>query len=200
MVGGGLKPPTPSSVEPRGIPTRPTDDAEPIPVGDEADAAGPAKELPTAPAQVPEAVPAMLPPSKVELDVPALDVPMPDVVPMLELAAPKDACGIEPPMPLHVVRGDVPDGIGLTPSAGTSVAPRRRPVGGTAEPGPMPSGDVMPSGEAPGVMTIPPTCADAEPQPNRAAAMVAITKRVIIRLTLGLHCNSSRAALRRCDG
>jgi hypothetical protein len=196
MVGGGLRPPTPSSVEPRGIPIRPTVEPDPIPVGDEADAAGPAKELPAAPAQVPDAVPAVLPPSKVELDVPALDVPMPDVVPMLELAAPKDACGIEPPMPLHVVRGDVADGIGLTPSAGTSVVPRRRPVGGTAEPGPMPSGDVMPSGEDPGEMPIPPTCAKAEPQPNRAAAMVAITKRVIIGSPRLTHWNSSRAARR----
>jgi hypothetical protein len=55
-------------------------------VGDEADAAGPAKELPAAPAQVPDAVPAVLPPSnsKVEFDVPALDVPMPDIIPIGE--------------------------------------------------------------------------------------------------------------------
>jgi hypothetical protein len=38
----------------------------------------------------------------------------------------------------------------------------------------------MPSGEGPGDVPIPPTCAKAEPQPRRAAAMVAITKRVII--------------------
>jgi hypothetical protein len=95
------------------------------------------------------------------------------------LAAPKDACGSEPPMPLHVVSGDVPDVIGLTPTVGTSVVPRRRPVGGTGAPGPMPSGDVMPSGEGAGVMPVPPTCAKAEPL-KRAAAMVAITKRVII--------------------
>jgi hypothetical protein len=90
MAGGGLMPPTPSSVEPSGIPIRPTVDVDPIPVGDEADAAGPAKELAAAPAQVPDAVPAVLPPSnsKVELDGPALDVPVPDVVPVLELATP----------------------------------------------------------------------------------------------------------------
>jgi hypothetical protein len=190
-TGCGLMPPTPSSVAPIGIPIRPTVDREPIPLGDEADPAGPAKELPAAaPAQVPDAVPAMLPPSKVELDVPALDVPMPDVVPVPVLAAPKDACGSEPPMPLQVVRfcivcgsGDAPDVVGLTPSVGTWVAPRRRPVGGTGAPGPMPSGDVMPSGEGPGVMPVPPTCAKAEPL-KRAAAMVAITKRVIIGSTL----------------
>jgi hypothetical protein len=38
--GMGLKPPTPSSVEPSGMPTRPTTDDGAIPVGDEADAAG----------------------------------------------------------------------------------------------------------------------------------------------------------------
>ena len=38
-------------------------------------------------------------------------------------------------------------------------------AGATGEPGPMPSGDVMPSGEEPGEMLIPPTCAKA-----RAAA------------------------------
>jgi hypothetical protein len=99
---------------------------DPIPVGDEVDAADPATELPAAPAQMPDAIRAVLPPSnsKGELDVPALDVSMPDVVPMLVLAAPKDACGIEPPMPPDVVRlliaggsGEVPDVIGLTPSA-----------------------------------------------------------------------------------
>jgi hypothetical protein len=192
ITGGGLMPPTPSSVEPSGIPIRPTVDLDPIPVGDEADAAGPAKELPAAPAQAPDAVPAVLPPSnsKAEFDDPALDVPMPEV-PMVVFAAPKDACGIEPPMPPHVVRllivggsGDVPDVIGLTPSVGSSVMPRRRPVGGTGAAGPMPSGDVMPSGEGPGVMPVPPTCAKAEPAPRRAAAIVAITKCVFMGSTL----------------
>jgi hypothetical protein len=40
ISGMGLSPPTPSSVEPIGIPTRPTADGEAMPVGDEADAAG----------------------------------------------------------------------------------------------------------------------------------------------------------------
>jgi hypothetical protein len=34
---------------------------DPIPVGNEADAAGPAKELPAASAQMPDAVPSVLP-------------------------------------------------------------------------------------------------------------------------------------------
>jgi hypothetical protein len=59
-------------------------------------------------------------------------------------------------------------------------------VGATGEPGPMPSGEVMPSG-APGEMLIPPTCAKAEPQPKRTAAVVAITKRVIVGSTYSLQ-------------
>jgi hypothetical protein len=40
ICGGGLTPPTPSSVEPMGMPARPTLDDEVAIVGDEADAAG----------------------------------------------------------------------------------------------------------------------------------------------------------------
>ena len=40
ICGIGLSPPTPSSVEPIGMPMRPDADGEAIPVGDEADAAG----------------------------------------------------------------------------------------------------------------------------------------------------------------
>jgi len=59
-------------------------------VGDEADAAGPAKELLPIAAQAPDAVPAVPPPSntEVEPDVPAVDIPVPDVVPLVELAIP----------------------------------------------------------------------------------------------------------------
>jgi hypothetical protein len=93
---GGLRPPAPSSVEPIGIPRRPPD--EPTPPGDEADAAGPARELPPIAAQAPDVVPVMPPPSKseVEPDVPAvgiptIELPIPDVVPAVELPIPKDA-------------------------------------------------------------------------------------------------------------
>jgi len=175
-IGAALTPPTPSSVEPSGIPIRPTDD--------EPDAGGPAKELPAAPGQVPDADPAVPPPSNSngELDVPVLDVPMPDVVPVLELATPKDASGIEPPMPPHVVRlvvvGDGGGFVGLTPRVGTSVAPRRRPVGGTAGPGPMPSGDVAPMA---GVgLPIPPTCAKTGLQSKSAASITAINAHRIV--------------------
>jgi len=97
-AGGGLSPPAPSSVEPIGIPTRPTDGAEPIPAGEEAEAAGPAKELPAIPAQVPDAVPTVPPPSKsaVDPDVPPVDIPVPKDVPAMELPTPED---VELPTP-----------------------------------------------------------------------------------------------------
>jgi len=175
-TGAALTPPTPSSVEPSGIPIRPTDD--------EPDATGPAKEPPPAPSQAPDAVPAVPPPSnsKGEPDVPALDVPVPDVVPVLELATPKDASGIEPPMPPHVVTllvvGDGGGFVGLTPRVGTSVAPRRRPVGGTAEPGPMPSGEVVPMA---GVgLPVASTCAKTGLHPKNAASIAAVNAHRIV--------------------
>jgi hypothetical protein len=58
IVGIGLRPPTPSSVEPSGTPIRPTPDGEAIVLGDD-DAAGA-----LIPAQVPDAVAAMPPASK----------------------------------------------------------------------------------------------------------------------------------------
>jgi hypothetical protein len=179
-TGAALIPPTPSSVAPSGIPIRPTDD--------EPDGAGPAKELPATPPQVPDADPAVPPPSnsKGEPDVPALDVPVPDVIPVLELATPKDASGIEPPMPPHDVRllaiGDGGGFIGLSPSVGTSVAPRRRPVGGTSEEGAMPSGEVAP---ILGVgLPIPPSCAKAGLPPRSAASIAATNVRRIVISTV----------------
>jgi hypothetical protein len=183
---GGLRPPPPSSVEPSGIPARPTDDAEPIPPPDEADA-GPAKELLPVKPQAPDAVPVIPPPSNGDVGV---DVP-----------APEDVPGIEPPTPEHVVMlpvGDAPDVIGLTPGDASSVAPKGRLVGATGEPGPMPSGDVMPRGEAPGEMLIPPICAKAEPQPKRTAAVIAIIKRVIVGPRPKCRLSRPRSAAARC--
>ena len=194
--GTGLRPPTPSSVEPSGTPRRPTA-AEPIPEGDEADDAGFPRELPAVTGHVPDAVPAMPPPSNTDVDpeVPAVDVPvpydvplialpMPDDVPVAELATPKDASGIEPPMPPQVelvpvvgLTGDTPDVSGLTPRDCICVAPRGMPTGGTGAPGPRPSGDVMLSGGSPGVL-----CATAEPQPRRSAVRAAIPMRVTVCL------------------
>jgi hypothetical protein len=161
---GGLRPPTAISVEPNGIPTPPTDGADPIPVPDEATGAGPAEEPPPA-AQVPDAVPPIPPPSKSAVAVPdAPDDEAPHVAPMLVAG----------------VMGDVADMNGLTPGDASSVAPMGILVGATGEPGPRPSGDVMPSG-GPGEMLVPPTCADAEPQSKRTADRTASAKRVIIR-------------------
>jgi hypothetical protein len=193
-VNMGLTPPAPSSVAPIVIPVRPTA------VGDEADAAAPAKELPAVVGQMPDAVPAMPPPSNtvVDTEVPAVEVPMPDdipvIEPVIELPVPDDVpmvelpmvltddCAIEPPEPLHAGRVPVVATVdvtgGLMPGDPSCVAPRGMLVGGTGDPGPMPSGDVMPSGEGPGA--IPPTCAKAEPQLNRTAAVVVTTKRVIV--------------------
>jgi hypothetical protein len=154
-------------------------------LGDEADAAGPPKELPTAVAQVPDAVPAVPPPSKTIVEtavgdvVPALDIPVPTDVPMIETLAPdvvpavavpvaervgglpKDTCGSEPPIPEHCVTVPIVDVpiIGLTPGVLSSVEPSGMPVGATAEPGSMPRGDV---GVRPGTgLAVPPICANA---------------------------------------
>ena len=206
--GGGLRPPAPSSVEPRGIPTRPTDIAL-IPVGDDADAAGPANALPPPATQVPDALPVVPPPSKIVLglDTP-VDIPVPTDDPDTELngipvmglpgviavLTPNEACGTEPPMPEHSAMlpvagpiGDAPDVVGLTPGDASSVAPSGMPTGATGKPGPMPRGDVMPSGEEPGVMPIPPTCAEAGPQLKRKAAAAAITKRPMDRPYFGIR-------------
>jgi hypothetical protein len=189
MVNRVLTPPTPNSVAPIGIPVRAMVDAEPIPVGDEADAAGPATELLPITGQVPDALPAMPPPSNtvVDAEVPAVEVFVPDSVPAIERVPVLDDDPIaELPRP-NVQAGLVPvvepaavDIIGLTPGDDSSVAPRGIRVGGTGKAGPMPSGDVMPSGEVPGA-----TCASAEAQPNSTAAVVAITKRVIVGSTFG---------------
>jgi hypothetical protein len=194
MVSGGLRPPAPSSVAPIGTPRRPLD-AKPIPEGEEADAAG------FPPAVVvghrPDAVPVKPPPSKTAVDVPVPDdVPVMDVlvavpvlevlaleVPIVELPVPTDVGGM-PPMPPHrmaeevAVPGVDPVAAGLTPVVPIPVAPSGMFVGGTGAPRPMPSGDVNPMDGVP--VAVPPTCARAEPQPKRNAAVVTIEKRVII--------------------
>jgi hypothetical protein len=193
--GGGLSPPTPNSVEPSGMPTRATGDPNPIPVGDEADDAGPAVEPPATPMQVPDALPIVPPPSKRadEPGVPVVDMALLDEVPDIESPMPDDTCGSEPPMLEHVVmlpgaapNGDVPDVIGLTPGVESSVAPIGIPVRGTAGAGPIPSGDVIPSGDPDGA--IPPICADAEPLATETAVNIAsdqpanLSERAICKL------------------
>jgi hypothetical protein len=158
-VGGGLKPPNPNSVDPNGIPTRPTVDREPSMPGEEADAAACEPDPSVAPAHEPE-----------------------------DMGMPEEVCGGDTPMPGQAVKlpivepsGEVPEIIGLTPGVPSSVAPSGIPMGPTAAPGPRPSGDVTPIG-ASGVVPIPPTWAKAQLQPKSAAAAVAIHRRFISSL------------------
>jgi len=153
---GGLRPPPPSSVEPSGIPTMPTDDPGPIDEASGGDAVADA-------AQVPSAVAVMPPPSKsavldspgTELPIPAgaAEPPVPADAPVIGLPIPVDAVVVELPMavgageaPAHAApsKGAAPDVVGLTPGVASSVAPRGIPVCPTGALG-MPSGDVMPS-------------------------------------------------------
>jgi hypothetical protein len=210
---GGLRPPLPISVDPSGIPVRPTGDPEPMPPGNgAAGAIGPSKELPPVEAQAPDADPVIPPPSNaaVDVDVPAVDTPepkdvpaielppVPEYVPAVELApVPKaDACGIEAPTPEQVVPvtpvgavGDTPDVSGLTPGDASSVAPSGVPVGPTSGAAPIPRGDVISSGTVSGTVSgellMSPTCAKAEPQSTSAAARTAAVVAIIKRLIIG---------------
>jgi hypothetical protein len=172
-IGGGLSPPTPSSVESIGIPTRPFAEAEPIPVGDDADAAGLPEGAVAKPAHVPDAVPGMPAPSKRVPDV-VLDIPV--LVPPLKLPAGEL-------MPVHVgvlllvggLTGEVPDVVGLTPADPSPVMPSGIPVGGTGAAGPIPSGEVIPSGD--GALVL--IWAHAGPYTNNAA-IAPINMRVMI--------------------
>jgi hypothetical protein len=176
---GGLRPPPPSSVEPSGMPTMPTDDPGPIEEASGGDAVADAP-------QVPGAIAVMPPPSKsAVLDSPGTELPIPADAPVIGLPIPVDAVVVELPMaagageaPAHVapIMGAAPDVVGLTPGVASSVAPRGTPVCPTGALG-MPSGEVMPSagrGE-----TFMRACAEAEPQPKSITA-VAIAKRVIM--------------------
>ena len=70
---------------------------------------------------------------------------------------------------------------GLSPGDASSVAPMGIPAGGTGEPGAMPSGEVMPSGEGTGAPV--PIWEKAAPQPKSTAA-VAKTIIVLRKLVL----------------
>jgi hypothetical protein len=129
--GAGLSPPAPSSVDPIGIPTRPTGAPADIPVGDDADAVGEVRLGPAV--QVPEAVPVVPPSKMVANPVGELVVPMVDAAPVA--GAPNDACGTELLKPEHTARSLVesPEGVvpGEVPCGTISVAPRGIPVGAT---------------------------------------------------------------------
>jgi hypothetical protein len=180
---GGLSPPTAISVEPMGIPTLPTDETEPAAVGDDAiaDPGSPALALGVQP---PEADPDMPPPSN-KLEPSAVEPPVFMELPDVEVPIPGSVCEAEPSeqVAMPPTSGNVPDIVGLTPGDASSVAPMGILIGGTGEPGPTPSGEVMPN-VGPGNTLIPPTCAETEPQPKRTAAVVATTWRVIMGPTL----------------
>ena len=109
--GAGLRPPAPSSVDPMGIPTRPTGAPADIPVGDDADAVGEARLGPAV--QVPDAVPVVPPSKTVANPVGELVVPMVDAAPVA--GAPKDACGTELLKPEHTARSLVESPEGVVP-------------------------------------------------------------------------------------
>jgi hypothetical protein len=161
-TSGGLRPPPPSWVAPSGIPVRPPEDTEPIAVGDEADAAGPARELP-AEVQPLDAIP-VPPPSKsaAEPDMPVFELGLGLAIAQGALPSPDNT----------------PGAVGLRPGDASCIAPRGTPVGATAVPGPIPSGDVMPSGDVPIGDVL--TCAMAAPELKTAAARVAATTRISI--------------------
>ena len=138
---GGLRPPPPSSVEPSGIPTMPTDDPGPIDEAMGGDAVADAAQVPGAAAIIP-------PPSKGPLPIPAespgVEVPMAVGAAVIGLAMAANAGADEVPTHVAPIMGVAPDVIGLTPGVASSVAPMGIPVCPTGAFG-MPSGDVMPS-------------------------------------------------------
>ena len=168
MSGNGLMPPVASSVDPMGMPTRPTVDRVPR-AGEEADALGLEDAVVVPLAQVPEAVPDT--PILSNRGVGAIVAPVMTVlapaieVPVLEFPGLEEDGWTDAPIPEHVEavviepRADVPAAAGLTPGVDSSVAPSGTPVAPTGAPGPMPSGEVTPS-EA-GAPVIVPTCAIA---------------------------------------
>jgi hypothetical protein len=148
-----------------GTPARPDEvEFEPMPVGEDADAAG----LPAGPAALPAQVPEAIP-----------------VTPLASKSEPGELPGtLDPPlifpagevMPEHVVlllvdgpSSEVPDVAGLSPMGPSGV-----PVPGTAGAGPMPSGDVVVSGDG----ALAPIWADAEPH-RKSAAIAPINTRAM---------------------
>jgi hypothetical protein len=186
MSGNGLRPPAESSVDPNGIPTRPTVDREAI-AGEEADAVG--LDAPAAVAHVPEADPATPAPSNsgVGADVPDA-APIVGDIPLMALLVPEE----------HAVEAVIaPNGVGpaavwLTPGVASSVAPSGIPVAPTAAAGPIPSGEVMPRA---GVV-VAPTCAEAAPSSKSDQARAAINMAFIgsVLLSFALEQRAGPAA------
>jgi hypothetical protein len=172
ISGSGLSPPVASSVEPSGTPSRPTLERAPM-VGEEADPVALETAVPAA--QVPDAVPEMPAPSNnaVGAEVPAI-APVADDSPFI---APVGTVEL-PAAPVEHADEDViiPGvaalvAVGLTPGVASSVAPIGMPVVPTAAAGPMPSGEVKPSGGTTGAM---PTWAKAAPTSSSEQTMATV--------------------------
>jgi hypothetical protein len=147
---GGLRPPPPSSVEPSGMPTMPTDDPGPIDEASGGDAVADAAQVPGPVAVIPppsKGVVVLLPPViplPTPADAPVVEAPMAVDAPVIEPVIAADAGADEAPPHVAPIMGAAPDVIGLTPGVASSVAPMGIPVCPTGAFG-MPSGDVMPS-------------------------------------------------------
>ena len=149
MSGSGLRPPGESSVEPREIPTRPTVDCTPRPVGEEAEAVALDDAIAVPLAQVPEAFPDKPVESNKEVGAGVPDVMAPVAVIAFgaEVVTMPDVPGIEvvgcaeAPIPEQAVEAviepsaAVPTGGVLTPGVASSVAPSGIPVAPTARAG-----------------------------------------------------------------
>ena len=157
LGGSGLSPPPPSSVAPKGICIGRTG-VTTMPVGEEADAVGCAKLGGVTP-QFVEVGPLAMPPSNSAVEAEASEVPV------IALPEPKQAEFVAAPA------------VGLNPGEGSSVAPRGMPGDATGAAGPMPSGEVAPSGEGVGAPT---PCARAVPQAIMTSMTHTMTNRIII--------------------
>ena len=156
LGGNGLSPPPPSSVAPKGICIE-RSGATTMPVGEEAEAAGCAKLGADNP-QFAELDPPT-PPSNS-----AVDAEVPEI-PVIALPGPEQAGFVGAPL------------TGLKPGDASSVAPRGMPGDVTGAAGPMPSGEVAPSGEGVGAPT---PCARAVPQATMTIMTDTMSNRTII--------------------
>ena len=156
-LGTGLSPPPPSSVAPKGICSG-RNGATTMPVGEEADAAGRAKLGGVGP-QFVEVGLLAIPPSNSAGEVEAPEVPV------TALPGPEQAEFVGAPA------------IGLKPGAASSVAPRGIPGDVTGAAGPMPRGEVAPSGEAVGAPT---PCAREVPQTAANSMTDTMSNRIIL--------------------
>lgn len=170
----GLTPPTPSSVEPMGIPPRPVPvETEPVPVGEDADAAGLPTGVAAVVAQVPDTIAPAPPPSKSELGALKNELAVPLLAFVVGEVVPEQLVLL---LLVGTVADDVPEGPGLTAMDPSPAVPSGTPVPETAAGGT----GLMPSGEvASGDGAVAPIWAYAEPQ-RKSAAIAPVNTRAIM--------------------